>query len=426
MKSNVVLVVADTLRKDYSEGLDKLLDLGFVKYDYAFSTSPWTLPSHVSMFTGLFPSQHGVHEYFGLNDLVEDYGRLGKQAMSRFDNLTSLLMDEGYTTIGVTANWLITPIYGFNFDEFYFIPYPPLYVLNSELYNFIRSRFKESKLRLILDMAKKRMFKELGTMVMSYIDYYYLSRTLHKGCNLILKVLDKLDLSDQFFLFINEMEAHEPYSRDMTGWIGSISKYEYSFLKSVLYGLADDYTISHFKRYYPIHAKNSTSCVNKIITKLSRRTDLDKTLIIVTSDHGQHIGEQGRVGHGYYLSDELIRVPLYVKYPRDTRPDLKIKQQDVSLTAIYYLIKSIVYDETLILGDVILSESYGVQVPFKTVKSLFSIDEQALKRLYGYKVRISQGDGYIIYDVDRDEVIETKGHVDAEYVRKKLKEITNQ
>ena len=59
---NVVLIVIDTLRADHAQGLDKLLDLGFVKYEDVYATAPWTLPSHASMFTGMYPSEHGIHE----------------------------------------------------------------------------------------------------------------------------------------------------------------------------------------------------------------------------------------------------------------------------------------------------------------------------------------------------------------------------
>ncbi len=61
-KPNIVIIILDTLREDHAQGLDKLLDYGFVKYQNATAPAPWTLPTHVSMFTGLYPSEHGIHE----------------------------------------------------------------------------------------------------------------------------------------------------------------------------------------------------------------------------------------------------------------------------------------------------------------------------------------------------------------------------
>ena len=343
--------------------------------------------------------------------------------MDKFDNLISLLRDEGYRTVGVTANWFLSPYYGFDFDEFYYIPYPPLFILDSELYKFMKSRFEGSKLRLALDMVKEGMIKELISIMTSYFSYYYLTKKTHKGCNLILKILNKLDLSGQFFLFINEMEAHEPYTKDTIREKRGNNDYAYNYLKSVLYGSAEDYMISHFKKYYPVHAAYSTRCVYNIIANLSKYTDLNQTLIIVASDHGQHIGEDGRTGHGYYLSDELVRVPLYIKYPRDISSASKIKQQDVSLTSIFYLVKSLVYNDKLTIDNIILSESYGVQEPLILIKSLFGIDEQELKKLYTHKVRISQGDRYVIFDINKDSITEIKGNIDLEAVREKIREI---
>ena len=61
-RPNVVILIIDALREDYSSGLEALRELGFVRYENAIAPAPWTLPSHASLITGLYPSQHGVHE----------------------------------------------------------------------------------------------------------------------------------------------------------------------------------------------------------------------------------------------------------------------------------------------------------------------------------------------------------------------------
>lgn len=107
-KPNVILIVLDTLRYDFSQGLDTLKELGFIKYDNTYSTSSWTLPSHISMFTGLYPKFHGVHEYYGVNDVVDDYSRLVREALGKYDNLLSIFKDEGYKTINFSENSFIS------------------------------------------------------------------------------------------------------------------------------------------------------------------------------------------------------------------------------------------------------------------------------------------------------------------------------
>ncbi|AEA11887.1 sulfatase [Thermoproteus uzoniensis 768-20] len=58
---NIALIVLDAVRWDYSAPLDWPSSWGFEKYE-AWTTAPWTPPAHVSTFTGLYPSEHEVHE----------------------------------------------------------------------------------------------------------------------------------------------------------------------------------------------------------------------------------------------------------------------------------------------------------------------------------------------------------------------------
>ncbi|QXJ28551.1 Choline-sulfatase [Saccharolobus shibatae B12] len=426
MKSNVILIVADTLREDHSSKLDKLLEIGFQKIDNAFSASPWTLPSHVSMFTGLYPYFHGVHEYYGINDFVEGYGKLGIHAMTKFDNLISLLKDEGYKTIGISANAFISPIFGFNFDSYYLIDYPPLYTLENdtlEALNKYGANYK-SKLKLLINLIRNKDFKDFKILtryklyknsLTSY--FYYKSKILHKGCNLIRRKIQQIKFNDKFFLFINVMEAHEPYSTDVIGK-DVYGKYDYNFLRSVFLGSAENSMIAHYRKYYGIYAENSVNCVLNIILDLSKRINMDDALIIVTADHGNHIGEYGRVYHGFYLSDELLRVPLYIRYPKDIQSDLKLKGNNVSLTLIYSVIKSIIYNEVHIInGNFAISESYGPQHSLNTIQAYFNLNNSEIKKRYNHIIRISNNDQYLTYNMDKDEVIESSRSFNPENVQ---------
>jgi Arylsulfatase A and related enzymes len=111
-RPNVILLVIDTLREDHAGGLEALRDLGFVKYENAIAPSPWTLPSHVSMVTGLYPSQHGVHEAYGVygGNLME----LSRRRMSKLNRgIIGELMKEGYSAYVISANPMISAAYGF-------------------------------------------------------------------------------------------------------------------------------------------------------------------------------------------------------------------------------------------------------------------------------------------------------------------------
>lgn len=62
-KLNIIIVVVDTLRKDYAKTLeDNLKRVGFVSYENVIAPAPWTIPTHASIFTGLYPFYHRTHE----------------------------------------------------------------------------------------------------------------------------------------------------------------------------------------------------------------------------------------------------------------------------------------------------------------------------------------------------------------------------
>ena len=100
-KPNIILVVFDTLRWDYFKRFvqddplftEQLKD--FVNFDMAFSPSSWTLPSHLSLFTGLYPSEHGVHE--DTNSELEEIFRRARGYSGDF--LTRIASKRGYKTI---------------------------------------------------------------------------------------------------------------------------------------------------------------------------------------------------------------------------------------------------------------------------------------------------------------------------------------
>lgn len=192
--------------------------------------------------TGLYPYFHGVHEYYGLNDEVEDYSKLGKEAMNKFDNLISLLKDENYKTIGDFANAFITPNFGF--DSNYFVNFPPFTIMDDKLMLAREKYFTiyKSRIKLLKGLIKERKLEELKSLIMYRLfdnslraNFYYRSKILHKGCNLILKKLRQIKFDDRFFLFINLMEAHEPYSREAIIGKDANTNYIYNFFKGYIF-----------------------------------------------------------------------------------------------------------------------------------------------------------------------------------------------
>jgi arylsulfatase A-like enzyme len=123
---NIILIVLDTLRKDvlpmyggntYAPNLTKYAKDAIV-YPNPVAPSPWTLPSHMSIFTGFYSIEHGVHE--DPNEGVNKNAKLQFEYINK--TITHMLKEKGYTNIGFSANGWISEksIFADNFDYFLF------------------------------------------------------------------------------------------------------------------------------------------------------------------------------------------------------------------------------------------------------------------------------------------------------------------
>jgi membrane-anchored protein YejM (alkaline phosphatase superfamily) len=118
-----------------------------------------------------------------------------------------------------------------------------------------------------------------------------------------------------FFLFINIMESHDPYTS-----LRNFKKMQCNTLRWILTGeiRPED---KKFWRNYPLHAERAVNAALKIVAAILRRHNPNNTLIIVTADHGELLGDDG-LHHVYSLKDGNIKVPLYVKYTENWKKPL--------------------------------------------------------------------------------------------------------
>ena len=207
-KPNILLVVIDTLRWDYFQKFlsenyafsDRLKD--FVNFEAAFTPSPWTLPSHFSLFTGLYPSEHGVHE----NQISELEDIFLKARRYSGDFLTDVAEQQGYQTIGISANPMISSLTGFDrkFDSFYSID--PINLTGYE--NILQAGKKD----IVQEKYASNGFPDKIRKGRSYIKSIMRGYPKNKGYKIALSLIDRIHLSKPFFCFINFMEMHDPYS----------------------------------------------------------------------------------------------------------------------------------------------------------------------------------------------------------------------
>ncbi len=120
---NIVLISVDTLRadrvgvlgykKDTTPTLDKLAEESYV-FTQAISVAPWTLPSHMSMFTGLYPSEHKMVNKVIITNSGEEVSANLSSISPGIKTLAELLKEKGYINAGFTGGAGLGSDFGFN------------------------------------------------------------------------------------------------------------------------------------------------------------------------------------------------------------------------------------------------------------------------------------------------------------------------
>ena len=323
---NVILVSIDTLRpdhlkcygyeKDTSPNIDRLASEG-VLFKNAVAQSTWTLPSHMSMLTSLYPSQHGVITLS--NTLSPD-----------IQTLAGLLRNNNYNTAAFTGGGYISSQFGF--------------------YRGFNSYFQPAGKPAVWDKAS--LEKALSLHDKNAATYkidrgYDASASFDKAIDWIKRNHDR-----KFFVFLHTYETHPPYvaneftdefSPDYNGPIGKVlsedaldklrGKFEIPGYKAYMEGVGKD-DFRYLVAMYDGHIKRMDTYMGKLLNGLNNLKIDDNTLVIFTSDHGDEFMEHGNlIQHGNTLYDEQIRVPLIMKCLAEFGDGKRITQQ-VSLNDI--------------------------------------------------------------------------------------------
>ena len=368
---NIILIVTDTMRRDAISLYNKYTNTPNIEYlakdstiyNNAISPAPWTVPAHASIFTGKYLNEHKLHETPNEKD-IHLFGRMNSV---KFKTISEILKQQGYNTIGLSANPQISPGSGFDrgFNTF-------MHVEN----------YYDTILRNSLDYKED---KKKVDMVINYFKQNGLSQTLNlyklyklwskspnaifydKGGYSITEMINNISLTEPFFLFLNFMEMHEPYLAHEPNGIEN-------FINNKI---MNNNKIKLIKQAYFRMPSLLDHYIGIIIKFLKNNGIYENTDIILTSDHGQRI-TQNYFGHGYFLTDDLIRVPLIVKTCKR-----KIVNRVVSTTCIIDLIKnSIQEDDYMHINDTVFSEAYGFA---QDITKLKNYHENELSRIAIFK-----------------------------------------
>jgi len=317
---NIIFIVLDTARADRmsyngyrrltTPNIDDFAHDGVI-YRNAHSVAPWTLPSHMSMFTGWLPGQHGATwrafatpENMTLGDILNKSFTLADP--NQF--LPVRLRTLGYTTVGFSSNAWVSRRTGFDvgFDAFYELWKESTFLRKA--YEWVPPRVRTLIERLPPDI---RTVSEADSgdagLVMQKLKEHVATRGT---------------LRAPFFLFFNFIDPHFPYSPPLS--------WRYAFSNDVDLGEAlalfrfDELTmeagtrtvdVTRFSPFYDAEMNYVDFVVGRLLGWLREHQYYDDALIIVVSDHGEHLGEGGHFSHQFSVEEELLHIPLVIKYP---------------------------------------------------------------------------------------------------------------
>lgn len=390
---NIIIIIIDTLRDDYSKPLkEKLKKFDFIAYENAIAPAPWTVPSHASIFTGLYPILHKAHE-------TKDKKGFGIR-LKHNNTLSKILSSLGYNTYLFTANPYIRPSLGFRgFNDFYeiggwsprisILSYDDIILLenlkrevNSNMVNLIRTLlFKHPS--LLVKGAISKIFSPLNHIYVRVASLFN-GWPLDKGTKRFIKLLRGLrfDSDSPSFMFINLLEVHEPY------FLGDTAM---EVPKNLMSRYIDPNYVKKWRQIYPKEVEYVSQKIVDILRILKEKGIFDNSLIIITSDHGQLLGEHGRIGHGTFLYDELLRIPLLIKYPKDLQLGITEKTEEyISLVSLKSFILSVIEnrinDDSILYSKTVFAESYGIGGV--TVNPQTEEEKRNIEQLEKYRIAI--------------------------------------
>jgi len=312
-RPNVVLILWDTVRakslstygyhRQTSPNLTQLAEEGIL-FELAIAPSSWTLPSHASIFTGLpaevFPTVWG------------------ECLPAEAQTLAEVLAARGYTTAGFVANqFFCSRIHGLNQGFLHYSDFDDL----------------RTEWLLSISLGRRAVCSPKIQRIFGARDYWG-RKSAVKITQDFLRWLDGHP-REPFFAFLNFFDAHQPYfappplaekfgPKTLRDGIDYDLQLRYATV-------VDPENLTSAQRRGEQDAYDGAiayldACLGKLVEQLRRRGLLDRTVLVVTSDHGEHFGEHGLRDHGNSLYRPLLHVPLVIRLPHAKHGGSRVPQ----------------------------------------------------------------------------------------------------
>ena len=258
---HVLIVTIDTLRADHlgcygderiaTPNIDRLAHDGAIALEATVPT-PITRPSHVSIFTGLYPAQHGIRD------------NISRALAPDIPTLAEAFKAAGFETAGFVSSIVLSAQSGLGrgFDHF------------SDRFDLGSDAADEAR---FLDILEKRGDVAVGEAI-AWLERHAQART---------------------FVWVHLYDPHAPYEPP------------------------EPYASRYADRPYDGEVAWSDDLIGRLDAALTRLGIRDGTLMALTSDHGEALGEHGELVHGFFLYQATVKVPLLFRGP-GIRPGARI------------------------------------------------------------------------------------------------------
>ncbi len=352
-KPDIVFIVLDTQRADrigaygykpdLTPNLDRFADQS-VLFEQAISPAQWTIPSHASLFSGLYPTAHQV---------LQSAHTLSPE----IPHLAEVLSDVGYQTVGFCNNPLVGILNnGFKrgFQTFYnyggafpSLPqtashWPAPVAQITEWYTQFLRRISYPVQNFFgrSDLAFRLSLNSWTTPLWSKMaNFKGQNARSVRDVSQFLQEREKQEAERPLFLFLNLMETHLPFwppgdvvdrvlpyfrhskeARDiMRAW--NREAYRWAAPLEEPLGELESRVLNDM---YDAEVAYQDDYLGELFDVLNGRAQHTDTLTIIVADHGDGLGDHQYFGHAFVAYQELVHVPLIMQWPRRLSPGQRL------------------------------------------------------------------------------------------------------
>lgn len=287
---NVIFVSFDALQaahvgslgyqRNITPTIDAMARSGF-NFANNISTASWTVPASMTWFTGVYPSEHRLINKFSVfnppNNVLSNLKKLSPELVT----LAEVLKQNNYATGGFTGNAGVNGFFGYDqgFDTYFY---------------------------------EKGKFGSMGVSIPKALEWL------------------KDNGKKKFFMFLHGYDIHgqgipeggfdyrfvdKGYDRKFTGAKEEQEALREEGLEKGQASLREE-DVRFWRAIYDEKIQRTDALFKKFLAEYDKLGLTEKTIFVLTSDHGTEFYEHKRFDHGFSLYDELIHVPLIIKLPK--------------------------------------------------------------------------------------------------------------